>query len=165
MLYKPNYCCNCGEKIERVDWTLLTSRRFCEPCADEKRGLEVFGRAVIVAGILGVVFGFGSLWGGVFGSETGPSVQPEPLKNAAGIQDRPSINKKADPSDGVIVSAKPSATPSVVEASPAPSSLRDEQKYFCGALTKKGTPCSRRVKAKGLRCFQHEGRPEAPRVN
>ncbi|MEQ1764043.1 MAG: hypothetical protein ABL984_12975 [Pyrinomonadaceae bacterium] len=35
-------------------------------------------------------------------------------------------------------------------------------KYFCGALTKRGTPCSRKVKAKGLRCFQHEGRPEAP---
>ena len=29
------------------------------------------------------------------------------------------------------------------------------------ALTKKGTPCSRKVKQAGTRCFQHEGKPAA----
>lgn len=33
-----------------------------------------------------------------------------------------------------------------------------EPVYFCGALTKKGTPCTRRVKTKG-RCWQHKGQP------
>lgn len=29
--------------------------------------------------------------------------------------------------------------------------------YYCGAPTKKGTACKRRVKAAGLRCYQHKG--------
>ena len=34
----------------------------------------------------------------------------------------------------------------------------DEAKYYCGAETKKGTPCSRKVKG-NVRCYQHEGMP------
>jgi hypothetical protein len=34
---------------------------------------------------------------------------------------------------------------------------KKEPVYFCGAETKKGTPCSRRVKGGG-RCWQHEGK-------
>jgi hypothetical protein len=33
----------------------------------------------------------------------------------------------------------------------------DEAVYICGARTKKGTPCHRRVHAAGERCFQHKG--------
>jgi hypothetical protein len=33
-----------------------------------------------------------------------------------------------------------------------------EEVYFCGAETKKGTPCSRRVKG-NTRCYQHKGMP------
>lgn len=29
--------------------------------------------------------------------------------------------------------------------------------YYCGAPTKKGTACKRRVKGQGLRCWQHKG--------
>jgi hypothetical protein len=35
----------------------------------------------------------------------------------------------------------------------------DERVYICGARTKKGTPCQRRVHAAGDRCFQHKGMP------
>lgn len=28
--------------------------------------------------------------------------------------------------------------------------------YYCGATTKKGTACKRRVKAQGTRCYQHK---------
>jgi hypothetical protein len=31
--------------------------------------------------------------------------------------------------------------------------------YYCGAATKKGAPCSRRVKHAGERCWQHQGMP------
>jgi len=34
--------------------------------------------------------------------------------------------------------------------------LTEETVYFCGAPTKKGTPCSRRVRGGG-RCWQHQG--------
>ncbi|MBD0325234.1 MAG: hypothetical protein ICV68_02320 [Pyrinomonadaceae bacterium] len=34
-MYKPIFCADCGERIERDKWRLWTSRRFCEIC--EKR--------------------------------------------------------------------------------------------------------------------------------
>jgi len=42
-------------------------------------------------------------------------------------------------------------------ASPAAVALSDEV-YLCGARTKKGTPCSRRVHGP-TRCWQHKGLP------
>jgi hypothetical protein len=35
----------------------------------------------------------------------------------------------------------------------------EEPVYICGAHTKKGTPCRRRVHAAGERCYQHKGMP------
>jgi len=34
-----------------------------------------------------------------------------------------------------------------------------ELPYICGARTKKGTPCKRRVHFAGERCYQHKGMP------
>jgi len=41
----------------------------------------------------------------------------------------------------------------------ASNSLADETVYICGARTRKGTPCRRRVHTAGERCYQHEGMP------
>jgi hypothetical protein len=35
----------------------------------------------------------------------------------------------------------------------------DDVVYLCGARTKKGTPCKRRVHTAGERCYQHKGMP------
>lgn len=35
----------------------------------------------------------------------------------------------------------------------------DDVVYLCGARTKKGTPCRRRVHFAGERCYQHKGMP------
>jgi hypothetical protein len=35
----------------------------------------------------------------------------------------------------------------------------DDIVYLCGARTRKGTPCRRRVHAPGERCYQHKGMP------
>jgi hypothetical protein len=43
-----------------------------------------------------------------------------------------------------------------VNATEAPTA--NEQVYICGARTKKGTPCSRRVHGP-VRCWQHKGAP------
>jgi hypothetical protein len=40
----------------------------------------------------------------------------------------------------------------------APAVTSDEDVYLCGARTKKGTPCSRRVQ-RPVRCWQHKGAP------
>jgi hypothetical protein len=37
--------------------------------------------------------------------------------------------------------------------------VADDRAYICGARTKKGTPCHRRVHTAGERCFQHKGMP------
>jgi len=42
-------------------------------------------------------------------------------------------------------------------SSPQPPVISD-QLYTCGARTKKGTPCSRRVHGP-VRCWQHKGAP------
>jgi hypothetical protein len=39
-----------------------------------------------------------------------------------------------------------------------PAAAANEPAYICGARTKKGTPCSRRVRFPG-RCYQHKGMP------
>jgi hypothetical protein len=41
---------------------------------------------------------------------------------------------------------------------PKPNPEANEPIYYCGAETKKGTPCSRRVKG-NVRCYQHVGMP------
>ena len=40
----------------------------------------------------------------------------------------------------------------------APSAIIEDDTYQCGARTKKGTPCSRRVHGP-VRCWQHKGMP------
>src|SRR5215213_4346730 len=60
MFYTPKHCCECGEKIDRDEWKLLTSRRFCEICEGEFKKQDWLPRVIIGLGILGVVFGAGS---------------------------------------------------------------------------------------------------------
>ena len=60
MLFRPNFCANCGEKIERADWGIFTSRRFCPVCESEYKGQDLIPRAIVAVGVLIGVFGFGS---------------------------------------------------------------------------------------------------------
>jgi hypothetical protein len=68
---------------------------------------------------------------------------------------------------------QPSATPQTETAAAMPRTLAAlpgkapqppqvteavAQSYYCGAETKKGTPCSRKVKG-NVRCWQHTGMP------
>lgn len=164
MLYKPNFCCHCGEKVERVEWNLLTSRRFCVACSMENRLHELVPRLAVVAGALAMMFGFGSLWTGSgratpAGTENGVEVRSSTIQHG-------SVRSAGTASENHIeVAPSSNVQPPVQVVTVSPTNSQSEEKsgarFFCGALTKKGTPCSRKVKAKGLRCFQHEGRPEA----
>jgi hypothetical protein len=162
MLYKPNFCCNCGEKIERLEWNLLTSRRFCVACSSEHKAHDVIPRAAVVAGALALMFGFGSLWTGSGRAEPKAPESVVGLKSSVPVADpvRSVEPSKADP-----LPASNAQTPEQARTASTTAASADDRnpgKYFCGALTKKGTPCSRNVKVKGQRCYQHEGRPEAP---
>src|SRR5690606_8192860 len=75
MLFRPTFCCSCGEKIDRVEWRLWTSRKFCEVCESVHKGSELMPRAAIVAVLLIGLCGIASLFRGV----------PEPIAESVGL--------------------------------------------------------------------------------
>lgn len=168
-LFRPSFCAHCGEKIERSDWGILTSRRFCDVCATENIGHEMFPRIVVGMGVLAGIFGFGSYLKSGSGDEMRALRQPRPVidQSAPGRQltaanaVKPPAGNLAMPANQatgqMLSAAKPASKPPLVK----PQVAVDEPIYYCGAATKKGTPCSRRVKGNS-RCFQHTGLPSMP---
>ena len=57
-----------------------------------------------------------------------------------------------------LVIERPVNTPAAQNASTPPATVTVNDVYICGARTKKGTPCSRRVHGP-VRCWQHKGLP------
>lgn len=167
ILFRPSFCANCGDKIERDDWGLFTSRRFCQVCESEFKGLDLVPKVIVAAGLLLSVFGFGSYL------KSGPAApESQTLRQAKRFVEQPAAPAKdalitqtanknvAPPTETQTQFAlpiSPAATPQISKSQP-PQFVVAEQTYICGAETKKGTPCSRRVKG-NVRCFQHTGMP------
>ncbi|CAN5414939.1 hypothetical protein BH20ACI1_BH20ACI1_06430 [soil metagenome] len=172
MSYKPKFCCQCGEKIERIDWNLNSSRRFCELCETEFKIHDFLPRIAVVCGILFGIFGLGSYW-----QKSGDTVKSTPKqfssaslninKNAANQAAAPQIltNQNVQslaqtPTNISAAESKPPIASSVKETKQleAAPNVPTVKLYYCGAQTKKGTPCSHKVKGGG-RCWQHTGQP------
>jgi hypothetical protein len=120
---------------------------------------------LVVFGVLFSIFGLGAYLSG--GKRDAPvavkqnrSETPKPLQspenqkvvsqvtaNAQPLLQPPSVNNQTKP-----VLQAPKTEP--IQNGNVPKEIA----YFCGAQTKKGTPCSRRVKGGG-RCWQHAGQP------
>ena len=140
-MYRPNFCSECGAKVLRRRWHFWTSRRFCNGCA--RRLL----RARLVPALLATLALLGA--GYVAGRARRPAPPPlvierrpdSPLKDAATV-------RSSSAEAGINPTASTSTSPTSVE----------EAVYLCGARTKKGTPCSRRVHGP-VRCWQHKGMP------
>src|SRR4051794_12946051 len=79
MLYKPKFCCNCGEKVERAEWPILASRRLCELCASENSEYDYFLRATAIICLICGLFGIAAFvrGSGGFGgnAESGLSIE------------------------------------------------------------------------------------------
>src|ERR1035437_2753853 len=165
MFFRPNFCANCGEKIERVDWGLLTSRRFCQVCESEYKGQDLIPRVIVGLGILIGIFGIGSY------------LKSVPQRNTPFLTRRAMrANEQREAPSNVQVpqalNTAPSQSPGVQNSFPSPRSLPpmagsqpdaratapEDALYMCGAETKKGTPCTRRVRG-NVRCYQHKGMP------
>jgi len=167
MRYQPNFCNNCGEKIERANRSFTDSSRFCDVCKHD----FVLQRALPTAfiGLMAIVgiFGVGSYWRSgekplnastrQFTATTSNSGK-NPANNASQVSSNSSVqqltqanNAQTNAPKSENLTTKPPAKQTA--AAPLPA---DETVYFCGAPTKKGTPCSRRVKGGG-RCWQHKG--------
>lgn len=136
-MYRPNFCAECGEKLLRLRWHVWTSRKFCNDCARRLRKARL---TPVVIATVGLFAG-----GYVVGRVRSPS--PPPL----------TIVRRTDSplNDGA-----PRATPASNSSAQttSPTTVSEGPVYICGARTKKGTPCSRRVHAP-VRCWQHEGMP------
>jgi len=166
MSYRPKYCCQCGEKIERIDWRFWHSRRFCELCGTE---FWIYDWLPYLKGIGVLLVIFVTGW---------HFQKPEKTLNVAPNQfvsnsSKISANQNAAvqfPNANSVQTAEltktnpqPLKSPTALKVSetkvgqPESSTTESSEKvYFCGAATKKGTPCSRRVRGGG-RCWQHEG--------
>lgn len=148
-MYKPNFCAECGSQVSRAKWRLWTSRRFCDDCKVRFRKTElglpfILGIALLIAGF-------------TFGRYLRPA--PPPL-----IVQRFARSPLSD-TPLEIASAAPAQSQKGTNGQ-AGSSLEgnnqtetpEEVIYTCGARTKKGTPCARRVHGP-VRCWQHKGMP------
>ncbi|HWN08028.1 MAG TPA: hypothetical protein VNO50_01910 [Pyrinomonadaceae bacterium] len=143
-MYKPNFCAQCGTKILRLRWHFWTSRKFCDGCARQFRKSRL--TVPLLTSVALIASGY------VAGRSRRAS--PPPL----------TIVRRSDSPLGdtpvQLATASTRANPSSpgLAGDPIPSPSVEEEVYLCGARTKKGTPCSRRVQAP-RRCWQHKGRP------
>lgn len=133
-MYQPNFCSECGTKIVRLHWHPWTSRRFCDSCARRLRKERL--QVPLVAAVLLLSVGFA----------TGRALRPQPPP----LIIRRSVNSPLAKSEGAGVSTPSGLNPN------SPMPVVEEAVYICGARTKKGTPCSRRVH-QPVRCWQHKG--------
>jgi hypothetical protein len=142
-LYKPKFCCECGERVLRPRWRVWTSRRFCATCGRRFRraGLK---RALLLASAL-------FLPGFLFGRLLRPPAPPLVLERGA---------QTVAPLPPAPAAAQPQPQPAYGPDGTANERPTDPEEvvYICGARTKKGTPCQRRVRGPG-RCWQHRGQP------
>ena len=164
MLYKPKYCCHCGEEIERIEWFPWTSRRFCESCATENKFHDWLPVGLVVFGILFSIFGLGTYLKS--GEKNLPvAVKHKPTDISKSVQDpaNQKVISQTTANAQPLLQSPVNNPPKTLSQTPRTQTIKsgnapEEVAYFCGARTKKGTPCSRRVKGGG-RCWQHQDQP------
>ena len=152
-MYRPNFCCDCGERVVRARWRVWTSRRFCPAC------VRRFRRASFTSALL-LVFALGGS-GFLLGRLARPPRPPLVVERGALGLVAPPPAADAPPA----TAAETEGTRARPEPAYGPDGSANERPtdpeevvYVCGARTKKGTPCQRRVRGPG-RCWQHRGLP------
>jgi hypothetical protein len=168
LFYKPKFCSNCGERIELAEWTIWSSSRFCPLCSSENQGRELLPRVLVVLAVLVLASsGISAISGFVRGLDR----KAEPKAALLAAAPRREVARSPEAKTEISNSSRPeansesAATPPPRPAQPAPLAAKPvvaiDEYYLCGAETKKGTPCSRRVKGHS-RCWQHAGMPAMP---
>jgi hypothetical protein len=169
--YQPNFCCECGQAIEKTEWKIWEERRFCDDCA---RHLESRNKFWLMPVAAFVIFGSGIMIGKI-GTETPTPIvvtanqttaETPPPKTVAQLPPNPNVNLQTPAKINRPI-VQSNLTPAILRpqttVQPSPQTqiaptVPTEVSYFCGAKTQKGTPCSRKVKGGG-RCWQHTGKP------
>jgi hypothetical protein len=148
-MYRPNFCSECGLRIIRLHWHLWTSRRFCASCAKRLRKERLLLRTVVSIALLSI-----GLLGGRAARPVAPPLTVERSENSSLHSAHDLKNASAEKNEET---ASATANREDSRAKPQTSST-EEVVYICGARTKKGKPCSRRVHGP-VRCWQHKGMP------
>jgi hypothetical protein len=175
MFYKPKYCAECAAELQDYGESFWLKSRFCEVCQPNFNKIELvskFGGAGIAA--VATIFGIGTLLQksveiplNVAKTEI-VSIAPAP-KPTQKVENKPpnvivqpkqveanrqgALKSKELETQAKNPTADKKTQSTVREAS---SDTVPEVVYFCGAKTKKGTPCARKVKG-NERCWQHLG--------
>lgn len=168
MRYQPTFCCNCGNRIERTKWHLWTSGRFCENCESSFWKEEWLPTVFLtITAIIGGLFGFGSYLKSpekqlsITSARTPVAAAENSQNKNVRENSQPDSLKTVQPiSANINQNGAVKTIPAFQNATKTESlqNAADDPVYFCGAQTKKGTPCSRKVKGGG-RCWQHTGQP------
>ncbi len=146
MVYKPNFCAECGARIERTRWHWWMSRRFCPNCERPDRRGRIVRLLVACLSIFGLGFGLGRA--------LRPAPPPLIVERGAYINHAPAAAATPTSANAAQPARAygPDGTPAERPTDP------NELVSMCGARTKKGAPCQRRVRGTG-RCWQHLGKP------
>ena len=142
-MHAANFCVECGERLARKGWRARLHGKLCDHCA-QRLGRFASTQSIIIIALI-AVSGF------AIGRYMRPAPPPLIIQRAANspLSDAP-VNANEN-----LRSAKP-ASESNGNANLSVATA-DDVVYICGARTKKGTPCRRRVHVAGERCFQHKG--------
>lgn len=171
MFYKPDYCNGCGQQIERTSRKPWKNTRYCDVCEQDFKIQEWIPRGFMLLCFLFGLFGLGSF---LSKDEKPLNLTSRHLAETSADSQKP-VKKGENASANVPESVNSNATnikkteenrgqnslnPAQLKQTPQPKTelqtFGDETAYYCGAETKKGTPCSRKVKGGG-RCWQHKG--------
>jgi hypothetical protein len=141
---RANFCSECGSRLAPKGWRARFGGRLCERCS--RRLGNPWRRSFLFVSMIAVA-------AFAFGRYLRPSPPPLIIQRVANspLSDLP-VN--SDASRNATKRKQDNSTEAVAAAHPA-----DDVVYICGARTKKGTPCHRRVHFAGERCFQHKGMP------
>jgi hypothetical protein len=157
MMFRPKYCCNCGEKVEREEWRIWTSRRFCDLCSTEYKHIDLFPYGAVGLGLLLSVLGISGILGGSSEPDLArnPNTTSSSTSSSATLKSHQAANTaRQDTVTTPTISEPRQPTPQNTEQPRKKENSSEDEVFYCGAPTKKGTPCTRRVKTKG-NCWQH----------
>src|SRR6267142_4655911 len=144
-MYRPNFCAECGERLTQGGWRqwrrwirAWVGPSWCNDCL-RRLGRRGFAGPIVIISIVAIsAFAFGRY--------LRPAPPPLIIFRAANspLPDLPvnlNDNRTADRQE----------SDSANQNAAALNQSADERAYICGARTKKGSPCHRRVHAAGER--------------
>ena len=151
-MYRPNFCAECGERLTRKHWRarikLWARATWCDDCARRlgQYGFARFARPTVIISIIAIsAFGLGRY--------LRPPPPPLIISRSA---NSPLLDLPVNFNDAARTTNRKQGDSTSQDVAGVG---REDATYICGARTKKGTPCRRRVHAAGERCFQHKGMP------